>query len=581
MSRPAMSVSFVLALLAALLMTPAAHGQTADAMPEAATGRQDKAAVVARRFMVVAAHPLAAQAGRDILAAGGSAVDAAIAVQMVLNLVEPQSSGIGGGAFLLHWDAANRKARAYDGRETAPAAARPDRFLQSDGTPLEFMAAVVGGRSVGVPGVLRMLDLAHQAHGVLPWGRLFEPAIRLADEGFAVSPRLFQLLAGDAHLRDDPAARALYYRADGTPWPVGTRLRNPDLAETLRGIARDGAAAFYRGPLAERIVVAVGQAVHNPGDLSLADLAGYQARQRDPVCGAFRSWTVCGMPPPSSGGIAVLQILGMLQHLAPQSPMSVQGAHLLAEAGKLAFADRGRYVADADRVDVPVAALLAPDYLRRRAGQIDPAQAMAQAEPGDLPERHGWADDTAPELPSTSHISIVDSAGNAVAMTTSIENGFGARLMVGGFLLNNQLTDFSFRPEVDGRPVANRIEAGKRPRSSMAPTLVFDAAGRLRLVTGSPGGSRIIGFVARNIVAVLDGGMPPQAAAALPQVLNRNGPTELEAGTAAEALRAPLQALGHAVRLVEMTSGLHLIAVTADGLRAGIDPRREGAALGE
>jgi len=567
----------VLALLVSLL--PAgALGQVLEAMPEAASGRQDQAEVVVHRFLAVAAHPLAAQAGRDMLAAGGSAVDAAIAVQMVLTLVEPQSSGIGGGAFLLHWEAATGTVRAYDGRETAPAAARPDRFLNTDGAPLAFMAAVIGGRSVGVPGVLAMLELAHRTHGRLPWARLFAPAIRLADEGFALSPRLFQLLAGDGHLRDDPAARALYYQEDGTPYPVGTLLRNGALAETLRDIARDGAAAFYHGPLAERIATTVRA---RAGDLTAEDLAGYQARMREPVCGAFRTWTVCGMPPPSSGGIAVLQMLGMLQHFPPQPAMAVSGAHLLAEAGRLAFADRDRYVADADRVEVPVTALLAPDYLRQRAARIDPARAMAKAEPGDLPQRHGWADDAAPELPSTSHVSIVDGAGNAVAMTTSIENGFGARLMVGGFLLNNQLTDFSFRPETDGRPIANRVEPGKRPRSSMAPTLVFDAAGRLRLVAGSPGGSRIIGFVVRDILAVLDAGLTPQAAAALPHVLNRNGPTELEAGTAAETLRAPLEGLGHTVRLVEMTSGLHLIAVTPEGLRAGVDPRREGAALGE
>lgn len=553
------------ALLSALLLAASAWAQAVDTAPEAATGRQDKAAASAQRFMVAAAHPLAAEAGRGILSAGGSAVDAAIAVQMVLNLVEPQSSGIGGGAFLLHWDAANRAVQAYDGRETAPAAAMPGRFLGPNGTPLAFRDAVGGGLSVGVPGVLRMLEMAHSAHGKLPWARLFEPAIRLAEHGFSLSPRLHALLKAEF---------------GGAAEPVGTLVRNPDFAATLRLIARDGADAFYQGPLAERIVATVRGAARHPGDLSLADLAAYRARERSPVCGAFRTWTVCGMPPPTSGGIAVLQILGLMGHFPPQPPMSVAGAHLFAEAGKLAFADRNRYVADPDFVAVP-AALLAPDYLKRRAALIDPSQAMPTAQPGELPERHGWADDRAAELPSTSHISIVDGQGNAAAMTTSIENAFGSKLTVGGFLLNNQLTDFSFRPDEDGRPVANRVEPGKRPRSSMAPTLVFDGAGRLRLVTGSPGGSGIIAYVARSILAVLDGGLTPQAAATLPHVLNRNGPTELEQGTAAESLSAPLKALGHSVRLVETTSGLHLIAVTPDGLQGGADPRREGVAVGE
>lgn len=571
---------FLVRLLILLVAFPPL-GQATDMAPEAASGWRDRTEVSARHFLVVAAHPLAAEAGRQILAEGGSAVDAAIAVQMVLNLVEPQSSGIGGGAFLIHWDAATGRVQAYDGRETAPAAARPDRFLDTDGSPLTFHKAVVGGLSVGVPGVVHMLELAHHAHGLLSWARLFEPAIRLAEQGFAVSPRLFQMLAGESELADDPAARALYYQADGRPKPVGSLVHNPDLAASLRLIAQEGAAAFYNGPLAKRIVATVQGATRQPGDLTLADLAGYQAKERDALCGAFRSWTVCGMPPPSSGGLAVAQILGILQHFPPRGPMDPEAIHLLVEAEKLAFADRDRYVADSDRVTVPVAALLAPDYLRHRAGLIDPAQAMSSASPGEMPQRDGWADDSSPELPSTSHLSIIDGAGNAVAMTTSIENGFGSRLMVGGFLLNNQLTDFSFRSQINGRPVANSVAPDKRPRSSMAPTLVFDSAGRLRLVTGSPGGSRIIGFVARDILAVLDGGLSPQAAAALPHVLNRNGPTELEAGTAAEGLRAPLERLGHAVRLDAMTSGLHLITVTPEGLRAGVDPRREGMALGE
>lgn len=558
-----------------MLCLPAVPAFTADVAPEAASGWQAKAPVTASRFMVVAAHPLAAAAGREILGEGGSAVDAAIAVQMVLNLVEPQSSGIGGGAFLLHWDAQRQAVQAYDGREMAPAAARPDRFLRPDGQPLGFEDAVVGGLSVGVPGVLRLLELAHRAHGRLPWQRLFLPAIALAEQGFEVTPRLHALLGQTKGL---PAA---LLQADGSPPPVGSRMRNSDLAASFRLIAAQGADAFYHGPLAERVVAAVRTAPRQPGDLTLADLATYQAVERTPLCGPFRRWTVCGMPPPSSGGIAVLQILGLLQQFPPQPPPTVEAAHLFAEAGKLAFADRDRYVADADRVPVPVAALLDPGYLKDRAVLIDRGHAMPRAEPGALRQRDGWADDAAVELPSTSHISIVDAEGNAVAMTTSIENAFGSRLMAGGFLLNNQLTDFSFRPEADGHPIANRVEPGKRPRSSMAPTMVFDETGRLMLVTGSPGGSRIIPYVAQSVLAVLDGGLPPQAAAALPHVLNRNGATELEAGTEAVELRPALEALGHEVRLAETNSGLHIILIRRDGLQAGADPRREGIALGE
>jgi gamma-glutamyltranspeptidase/glutathione hydrolase len=545
---------------------------------------QQGGSIRAERQMVVAANPLAAAAGLDVLRQGGAAIDAAIAVQMVLTLVEPQSSGIGGGGFLLHYEAETQELRAYDGRETAPATATADMFLRPDGTPMEFDEAVVGGLSVGVPGALRMLEMAHRRHGRLPWAQLLEPAIRLAEEGFAVSPRLHMMLDSDEHLKRLPAAVAYFYRADGTPHPVGTVLRNPALAATLRAVAQDGAAALHDGPIANDVVTAVTASPLQPGRMSLADLAGYQAKQREPVCAPYRRWRVCGMGPPSSGGIAVLQTLRLLApfDLAGLGPDSAEAVHLFAQAGRLAFADRDRYVADPDKVAVPTPQLLAEPYLQERSRLIQEDRDMGKAVPGTVGQQAHWAMPAAQaERVSTSQISIIDSDGNAVSFTSSIEGPFGSRLFVDGFLLNNQLTDFAFQPERDGRPVANRVEPGKRPRSSMAPTMVFDQQGRLVLVVGSPGGSTIIPYVAKTLIAILDWNLDPQAAVDLPNFANRNGPTDLEKDTPLEALAPALESMGHEVRITGMTSGLAAIAVTPDGLLGGADSRREGVAVGD
>jgi gamma-glutamyltranspeptidase / glutathione hydrolase len=572
---------FRLALASALLWTAPAFAQAA---PEPASGFDPKQAVHATRFMVAAANPLAVEAGYGVLARGGTAIDAAVAMQMVLNLVEPQSSGLGGGAFILHYSAADRKLSAFDGRETAPAAARADRFIGADGQPLRFLDAEVGGKSVGTPGVLRALELAHAKYGKLPWAELFRPAIRLATEGYPLSPRLHRLLAAVRLPGRNQAMRRMYYRDDDTPKPAGTLLKNPALADTLQKIAAEGVSAFYHGEIARDIVSAVERAP-NPGDLSESDLAHYQAKLREPVCAPYRQWKVCGMPPPSSGGVAVLQVLGMLQRLAPQRLTTdpVHAAHLIAEAERLAFADRERYLADADFVPVPVAGLLAPAYLAARAALIRPDRSLDRAPPGSPPGAPlaEFGDGAAPELPSTSQLSIVDAAGNAVAMTTSIEFAFGSQQMVDGFLLNNQLTDFSFVAEQDGKLVANRIEPGKRPRSAMAPTMVFDREGKLMLIVGSAGGSAIINHVVKTLVAALDWNLDIQQAIAFPNFGNRGGPTELERGTLAEDWARPLRALGHEVRIIDMTSGVQAIERTKDGWSGGADPRREGVAKGD
>jgi gamma-glutamyltranspeptidase/glutathione hydrolase len=533
--------------------------------------------------MVAAANPHAARAGVEILRAGGSALDAAIAAQMVLNLVEPQSSGIGGGAFLLHWNEADRRMAAYDGRETAPASARPDRFLRPDGTPMTFPEAVNSGRSIGVPGVLRVLELAHARHGRLPWRRLFEPALRLAEQGFTVSPRLHRLIAADPLLHRHAAARAYFFLPDGRALPVGHRLRNRELAAVLRRVADEGADAFYRGSIASDIVAAI-TAHPQPGDVTEADLAGYRALERVALCGSYRRHRICGMPPPSSGGIGVLAILGMLERF-PMSRVragSGEAIHLFSEAGRLAYADRDHYVGDPAFVEVPVEGLIDPAYLRERSSLIRPERSMGRAAPGKpAGARAALGADATVEGVGTSHLSVVDADGNAVAMTTTVESAFGSRILVHGFLLNNQLTDFSVLPEENGKPLANRVEAGKRPRSAMAPVLVFAPDGKLRLVAGSAGGSAIINYVAKLLHYTIDWNLGVRDAIAAPNMGSRNRETELERASSAEAFAEALRAMGHPVAVVDLVSGTQAISRTRRGLAGGADPRREGVVLGD
>ncbi|MBO6519125.1 MAG: gamma-glutamyltransferase [Rhodospirillales bacterium] len=538
----------------------------------------------ADKYMIAAANPLAADAGRSILANGGSAVDAAIATEMVLTLVEPQSSGIGGGAFLVHHDAADGVVETYDGREAAPASAHPGMFLQDDGTPMPWPKAALGGRAVGIPGVMRMLAMAHADHGVLPWADLFQPAIRLAKEGFAVSPRLAGLLAADTEMPEIPSTREYFY-PDGKPLKAGDTLRNPALARVLKTVAEHGAAAFYAGDISAGIAETVATTTANPAKITAEDFASYMAKKRDPVCVTYRVFRVCGMGPPSSGGILIGQILGVLNHfdLPSMTPFSAEAVHLIVEASRLAFADRGMYVADSDFIPVPVAGLLDPRYLASRAKLISPGSRMQQALPGRA-GRTAWhfrAADGAEKGLSTTHFSIRDRYGNVVSITASIERAFGSKHMSQGFLLNNELTDFSFRPTSNGHPVANAAAPGKRPRSTMSPTIVFDKAGKPVLAIGSPGGSRIAGYTLKVILAVLDWNMHVADAISAPNIVSRGGPIDIEAGTAAESLKPALEAMGHDVRLREMTSGLHGIHFTPEGLTGGADPRREGIVLGE
>jgi gamma-glutamyltranspeptidase/glutathione hydrolase len=586
------------ALLTACSISTAKQGelQTAPLQPEAASAHTEKPGWATRHFAVAAAHPLATDAGYQILKAGGSAVDAAVAVQMVLTLVEPQSSGIGGGSFLLHHDGQRQLTEAFDGRETAPAAANENLFLNTDGKPLAFFDGVVGGRAVGVPGTVQMLEVAHRQHGKLPWAQLFAPAIALAEQGFKVSERLHSLLVSDVYLKKDPVAAAYFYDAAGQPWPVGHLLKNPELASVLKRIATDGAQALMTGEIAQAIVDKVRQHPTNPGQLALADLAAYRAIQRQPLCHDYkavaRDYRLCGMPPPSSGAVAVGQILGLLSHTPATAMPLVNGLpdarwlHLYTEASRLAFADRDQYIADPDFVQAPSGSwmsLLEPRYLAERARLIGPVRmtTAAAGTPGAV--KTSYAPMAEQPEHGTSHISIVDADGNALAMTSTIENAFGSRQMVKGFLLNNELTDFSFAPrDAEDRPVANRVEPGKRPRSSMAPTLVFDkASGELLMSGGSPGGALIIHYTAKLLYGMLNWELDAQQAINLPNFASLNGMTLLEHQRFPAATLQSLKKTGASVREVSLSSGLQAIQRTPSGWFGGADPRREGVVQGD
>ena len=536
--------------------------------------------------MVAAAHPLAAEAGREVLEKGGTAVDAAIAVQTVLGLVEPQSSGIGGGAFMLYYDAKTGVTHAYDGRETAPAADDENLFLDENGQPLGFFQAGLGGRAVGVPGIVSMLELAHKEHGKLPWADLFQSSIKLADDGFTLTPRYVASVARMARvLTRFPDTAAYFLDGKGQPLPEGYLRKNPDYAETLKLIARDGAKAFYTGRIAEDIVKAVTDPARNPGKMTLKDLATFHALERQALCRPYRGNNVCTMPPPTSGGLTTLEILGLLEpfDLSKLPPAGLRMVHLESEASRLAYADRAAYIGDPAFVDVPVDGLLDPAYLKARSALIDPNKALATVTPGVPPGAHLHPSARAAEGQHTSHFSIVDKYGNVVSMTTSVQIPYGSGMMVDGFILNNQLTDFETVPRQNGQPVANRPDGGKRPRSSMAPTIVFDPQHRPILAIGSPGGSRIIGYVTQALIAYLDSGLSLQDTVSQPHYNTTTDAITLETGTGITALQDQLEAMGHKVQVRDMDSGLHAIALSYKGkeveLTGAADPRREGVAL--
>lgn len=550
--------------------------------PEAATGYTERHAQIGKDYMISVANPHAAFIGKKILKEGGSAIDAAIAMQATLTLVEPQSSGIGGGAFILYWDNKAKKLHTFDGRETAPRDVNANLFMDSKGNPVPWQDAIQGGRAVGTPGVLRALEMAHKKFGKLDWASLFFDAARLAELGFNVSPRLATLLEKEIHPGLKKMAPARYYFYPfGKPLREGTRLLNDPLAKTLLAIGAEGADYFYQGPLAQEIVSAVQNSTINPGKLSLDDLKSYQAKERPPVCVGYKTYRLCSMGPPSSGGLTVMQILLMLEDkgIEKLKPNSAEMVHLFTQASRLAFADRNAYMADTDFTRLPYGALINPSYIDGRAQRIDTEKDSGFARPGNPYPNTLGGTDNAIERPNTSHMSIVDKDGNAVSMTTTIEMGFGSGVMVNGFLLNNQMTDFSRDPMQNGKWVLNRIEPGKRPRSSMAPFMVFDQDNKLVLVIGSPGGSRIINYVALSLIGVLDWKMDVQQAINLPRIANVNSRTELEAGTPLEALKGELEKRGHNVVIRDLNSGLHGIEVYADRLVGGADPRREGAVV--
>ncbi len=588
--------TFLITVVAACLATTMGWSQD---------GTDLSTAVVTKREMVVTANPLATEAGAHILKIGGTAADAMVAVQTVLGLVEPQSSGLGGGAFIVYYDAKTGTTTTIDAREKAPNNASEDRFLDDDGESIGFSNAWQSGLSVGVPGTPKMMEYMHDRYGKLPWQRLFVPAKKLAQKGFELTERTSSQVAGllernsgcgddeRLYFRDPNAFEYFVNTDDCTAKPAGTLIRNKAYANTLKALARKGVDAFYYGPIARDIVNAVNGDLNIPGDMTEEDLENYQVVERIPVCIDYMGYNVCGMGPPSSGGLAVGQILGILEsrpELMGVGPLDADTVHLFSQAGRLAFADRGKYVADSDFVPVPVTGMLDPVYLADRAALITSID-MGTALPGNPPEAiAAYALDTGAKLTGTSHVSIIDRYGNALSMTTTIESPFGNGVMVRGFLLNNELMDFSFAFEdAEGNPIANRVEPNKRPRSSMSPSIVFDGDGKVELVTGSPGGSRIIGYTAQSIMNVINFGLDPQEAINMPHYQNRNSYTQLETPIPGVTIDYDADALSEQlldeykysdVRIGSMTSGLSNIQVLESELIGGADHRRDGAVGG-
>lgn len=560
--------------------------QISDAIaPETSVSHQQSQLVSGQQWMIASANHYASEAGAAMLRQGGNAIDAMVATQLVLGLVEPQSSGIGGGGFLVYWDSDNHQMTTFDGRETAPFAVTPRLFQDKNGQPLAFYDAVVGGRSVGTPGTIKLLWNSHQQYGQLDWKKLFQPAIRLAKNGFIVSPRLAALVAKDAiHLQRWPVTKNYFFDAQGQPIQAGQKLINQPYADTLRKIADYGQKAFYQGDIAREIVNTVQNAIGNPGVLSSIDLASYKVKQRAPICAPYHQYQICGMGPPSSGALTLGQIMGMLSHypLATMGANNINSWRLIGDASRLAFADRGRYMADSDYVPMPTKGLLDPAYIHQRAQLLATNKKLISVEAGSPPWDYAnlQTTDEAIELPSTTHFAIVDRQGNVVSMTSTIENSFGSRLMVGGFLLNNELTDFSFRSHIDGKPIANRIEPGKRPRSSMAPTIVMHNNQPV-LAIGSPGGSQIIGYIAKTLVAYLDWEMDLQQAINLPNINNRFGPFELEQNTSATAWAPKFEQLDYKTAVKDLNSGIQAISIAPKQLIGAADPRREGKVIAQ
>jgi len=570
---------------AVLSLNAFSAGQVADSVaPELTTAVTQKESVIAKDYMVAAANPLAVKAGYEVLKNGGNAADALVAVQTVLGLVEPQSSGLGGGGFLVYYDAKNKKITTFDARETAPFATTPELFQDENGKPLKFYDAVVGGRSVGTPGTVKLLSTMHEKYGSKPWADLFKPAEKLATDGFVVSERLASAIANDKErLSRYPDTKAYFFSDNGEPLAEGSVLKNSLYAQTLETLAEKGESAFYTGKLGENIVNKVNGIKDNPGVLAMEDLAAYKIKERSAVCAPYHQYDVCGMGPPSSGALTIGQILGMAEHfdLKKMGPDSAEAWQIIGDASRLAFADRGRYMADSDFVPMPEG-LLDPEYLAERAKLIQPGKALTEVSPGEprWERKIKQSDDQSIELPNTTHIVITDKAGNTISFTSTVENGFGSRVMSNGFILNNEMTDFSFASYKDGYPIANRVEPGKRPRSSMSPSIVMKDD-QPYMAIGSPGGSRIIGYVASTLIAHLDWGMDIQKAISLPHLVNRFGTYDLEEGTDAVRFKAPLEAMGYKVNVRDLNSGLQGIVFTDGQLIGGADPRREGIALGD